>query len=130
MLLQRMIELLRVDRLEDALVFGQDYLAPVVEENPQEFAPLMEQVMTLVLFPQSASASSTSGNLPEGLKYLYSQEHRSSTAKMVNHALLESFVKAPVESKLPNLLKLFSWTQQALGSNQPPIQLENYFNLQ
>lgn len=126
MLLQRMIELLRADKLEDALVFGQDYLAPVVEENPEEFAPLMEQVMTLVLFPQTTSSQV----LPESLRALYSQEHRAKTAQMVNLALLESFVQAPVESKLPNLLKLFAWSQQALGTNQPPFQLENYFNLE
>ena len=125
MLLQRLIELLREDKLEEALVFGQDYLAPVVEENPEEYAPLMEPVISLLLFPQTHLQQQT----PESLMPLYSQEHRSQTAQLVNHALLESLVSAPVESKLPNLLKLYAWSQQALGSTpaKPAFQVESYF---
>jgi hypothetical protein len=94
MLLQRLIELFREDRLEEALCFGADYLSPLVEERPAEFAPLLEQVMALVLFPEKSFPDQAS--IPEPLRRLYAPEQRQLTAQFVNQAILENIYHRPV----------------------------------
>lgn len=87
MILQKLIELFRTDQLEEGLAFGQDVVAPVVEENPQLLAPQLEQVMTLLLFPQNNGK--VINHVPAEINFLYSQEHRLQTAQIVNDAILE-----------------------------------------
>ena len=84
MIIQRLIELFRTDQLEEALAYGQDVVAPVVEENPELYSPKIEQVMMLSLFPQN----DTSLSIPPELQELYSQDHRCKTATAVNQSIL------------------------------------------
>jgi glucose-induced degradation protein 8 len=136
MIIQRLIELFRADQLEEALAYGQDVVAPVVEENPEVYSPKMEQVMMLALFPQS----DTTLTVPPELQELYSQEHRCKTAQSVNQSILSflSEEREPVgtdfpliilESKLPTLLKLYDWCSNALGAVDPvQLDLDKFFN--
>jgi hypothetical protein len=52
--LQRLIELLRSGLVDDALKFAQIELAPLGEDHP-EFLEELEEVMSLLAFPDAAS---------------------------------------------------------------------------
>ncbi|XP_031110894.1 protein GID8 homolog [Ipomoea triloba] len=100
---QRLIELIRNGKVEEALEFAQDELAPRGEEN-QGFLEELERTVALLAFEDVA-------NCPLGELLDISQ--RLKTASEVNAAILtsQSHEKDP---KLPSLLKLLVWAQNQL----------------
>ncbi|KAF9975231.1 Glucose-induced degradation complex subunit, partial [Actinomortierella ambigua] len=100
---QRLIELIREGKIDDALEFAQEELAPRGEENP-EFLAELERTMSLLAFELNAS-SPVSDLLTPG--------QRQKLASELNSALLlsQSQEKDP---KLPNMLKMLAWAQQQL----------------
>ncbi|XP_078441757.1 lisH and RanBPM domains containing protein [Wolffia australiana] len=100
---QRMIELIRNGRLEEALEFAQEELAPRGEEN-QSFLEELEKTVALLAFEDVSSC-------PVG--DLLDMSHRLKTASEVNAAILtsQSHEKDP---KLPSLLKMLIWAQNQL----------------
>ncbi|KAB1199874.1 hypothetical protein CJ030_MR0G011033 [Morella rubra] len=100
---QRLIELIRDGKVEEALEFAQEELAPRGEEN-QSFLEELERTVSLLAFEDVS-------NCPVGELLDISQ--RLKTASEVNAAILtsQSHEKDP---KLPSLLKMLIWTQNQL----------------
>ncbi|XP_021902271.1 LOW QUALITY PROTEIN: glucose-induced degradation protein 8 homolog [Carica papaya] len=100
---QRLIELIRNGKVEEALEFAQEELAPRGEEN-QSFLEELERTVALLAFEDVS-------NCPVGELLDISQ--RLKTASEVNAAILtsQSHEKDP---KLPSLLKMLVWAQTQL----------------
>ncbi|TYH53287.1 hypothetical protein ES332_D09G089400v1 [Gossypium tomentosum] len=100
---QRLIELIRNGKIEEALEFAQEELAPRGEEN-QSFLEELERTVLLLAFEDVS-------NCPVGELLDISQ--RLKTASEVNAAILtsQSHEKDP---KLPSLLKMLIWAQNQL----------------
>ncbi|TYH71357.1 hypothetical protein ES332_D05G180700v1 [Gossypium tomentosum] len=96
---QRLIELIRNGKVEAALEFAQEELAPRAEEN-QSFLEELERTISLVAFEDTS-------NCPVGELLDISQ--RLKTASEVNAAVLTS-----QNPKLPSLLKMLIWAQNKL----------------
>lgn len=100
---QKLIELIRVGKINEALEFAQEELAPRGEEN-QTFLEEIEKTVALLVFEDVK-------NCPYG--ELLDVSQRLKTASEVNAAILtsQSHEKDP---KLPSLLKMLKWTQNQL----------------
>lgn len=100
---QRLIELIRNGKVEEALEFAQEELAPRGEEN-QTFLEELERTVALLAFEDVSTC-------PVGELLDISQ--RLKTASEVNAAILtsQSHEKDP---KLPSLLKMLIWAQNQL----------------
>ncbi|KAJ4901985.1 LisH and RanBPM domains containing protein [Raphanus sativus] len=96
---QRLIELIRQGKTEEALEFAQEELAPRGEEN-QAFLQELEKTVALLVFEDAS-------NCP--VKDLLDISHRLKTASEVNAAILTS-----QNPKLPSLLKILIWAQNQL----------------
>lgn len=100
---QKLIELIRQGKVEQALDFAQEELAPRGEEN-REFLRELERTMTLLAFEDA-------NNSP--VADLLAPSQRQKTASELNAAILNSQCQEK-EPKLPAALKLLLWTQQEL----------------
>lgn len=100
---QRLIELIRNGKVDEALDFAQEELAPRGEEN-ETFLEELERTVALLAFEDAS-------NCPVG--YLLDMSQRLKTASEVNAAILtsQSHEKDP---KLPSLLKMLIWAQNQL----------------
>jgi len=109
---QKLIELIRNGKIDEALLFAQDELAPQGEEN-KEFLTEIEKTMALLAF-ENMSASPVSDLLDHAQRQL--------TASELNAAILESQCQEK-HPKLPNLLKMRAWAQEKLAEkvNFPKI---------
>ncbi|CAL5412175.1 unnamed protein product [Camellia sinensis] len=110
---QKLIELIRNGKVEEALEFAQEELAPRGEEN-QSFLEELERTVALLAFNDVS-------NCPVGELLDVSQRHK--TASEVNAAILmsQSHEKTLVnknrkvpDPKLPSLLKMLVWAQNQL----------------
>ncbi|CAI0407370.1 unnamed protein product [Linum tenue] len=100
---QRLIELIRNGKIEEALEFAQEELAPRGEED-QSFLEELERTVSLLAFEDVA-------NCPVGELLDISQ--RLKTASEVNAAILTS-QSHEKEPKIPTLLKMLIWAQKEL----------------
>lgn len=100
---QKLIELIRQGKVDAALDFAQEELAPRGEEN-REFLRELERTMTLLAF-DDASKSPVSD--------LLSAAQRQKTASELNAAILNSQCQEK-EPKLPAALKMLVWAQKEL----------------
>lgn len=109
---QRLIELIRLGKTEEALDFAQEYLAPHGEENPA-FLEDLERTVALLAFEDVSSS-------PVG--YLMDIAQRQKTASELNAAILSSQCHEK-EPRLPLLLKMMVWAQTQLDekANFPHI---------
>lgn len=100
---QRLIELIRSGKVEEALEFAQEELAPRGEEN-HAFLEELERTVALLAFEDTSTC-------PVGELLDISQ--RQKTASELNAAILtiQSHEKDP---KLPRLLKMLIWAQNQL----------------
>lgn len=103
---QRLIEFIREGRIDDALDFAQQELAPRGEESP-EFLSELERTMALLAFESSPS-------VPAAIAELLSPEQRLKTAGELNAAILDSLSQGK-EAKLVALIKLLCWGESMLG---------------
>ncbi|KAJ0018883.1 hypothetical protein Pint_10692 [Pistacia integerrima] len=111
---QRLIELIRNGKVEEALEFAQEELAPRGEEN-QSFLEELERTVALLAFEDVS-------NCPVGDLLDISQ--RLKTASEVNAAILtsQSHEKDP---KLPSLLKMLVWAQNQLDEKAAYPRINN-----
>lgn len=100
---QRLIELIRKGKVEEALEFAQEELAPRGEENPT-FLEELERTVALLAFEDVTKC-------PVGELLDISQ--RLKIASEVNAAILTS-QNHEKDPKLPGLLKMLLWTQNQL----------------
>ncbi|XP_010533884.1 PREDICTED: glucose-induced degradation protein 8 homolog isoform X1 [Tarenaya hassleriana] len=100
---QRLIELIRQGRIEEALEFAQEELAPRGEEN-QAFLEELERTIALLVFEDASTCP---------VKELLDVSQRLKTASEVNAAILtsQSHEKDP---KLPSLVKMLIWAEKLL----------------
>mmetsp|Transcript_23141 Transcript_23141/g.59467 ORF Transcript_23141/g.59467 Transcript_23141/m.59467 type:complete len:299 (+) Transcript_23141:59-955(+) len=101
---QQLIEIIREGRIEDALVFAQQELAPAGEQNPA-FLEELERTMALLAFEDSATC-------PVG--HLLEPTQRYKTASELNGAILASQAQQ-TEPKLPTVLRMLQRTQKNLA---------------
>jgi len=101
---QRLIELIRAGKTQEALEFAAEVLAPAGEQNP---ALLQELERTVALLAFTDPQASPVGNLL-GLA------QRQKTASELNAAILRSQSQEP-EARLPKLLRLLQWAQSQLA---------------
>ncbi|KAJ3271960.1 Glucose-induced degradation complex subunit [Terramyces sp. JEL0728] len=99
---QRLIELIRLGNIDDAIGFAQEELAPRGEEH-SEFLEELERTMALLAFDSRQS--------PVGDLLDYSQ--RQKIASELNAAILTSQCQEK-DPKLPSLLKMLIWAQNQL----------------
>ncbi|KAJ1909546.1 hypothetical protein IWQ60_011115 [Tieghemiomyces parasiticus] len=102
---QRLIELIRTGKIEDALLFAQEELAPRGEEFP-ELLDELEKTMTLLVFDPTANVQSPVSSLLD-----FSQ--RQKVAIELNSAILAAR-SCPHDPKLPSIVKLLQWSQSQL----------------
>ncbi|ONL95759.1 protein GID8 homolog [Zea mays] len=100
---QKLIELIREGKTNEALEFAQEELAPRGEEN-QTFLEEIEKTVALLIFKGVK-------NCP--YRELLDVSQRLKTASEVNAAILASQSHGK-DSKLPSLLKMLKWTQNHL----------------
>ncbi|GAX82418.1 hypothetical protein CEUSTIGMA_g9846.t1 [Chlamydomonas eustigma] len=100
---QRLIELIRKGKTEEALQFAEEYLAPQGEEHPR-FLEELERTVTLLAFHDAKSSP---------LGDLMDIAQRQKTASELNAAILHSQC-LDKESRLPTLLKILFWSQAQL----------------
>ncbi|TYI59313.1 hypothetical protein E1A91_D10G027300v1 [Gossypium mustelinum] len=114
---QRLIELIRNGKIEEALEFAQEELAPRGEEN-QTFLEELERTVSLLAFEDVS-------NCPLGELLDISQ--RLKIASEVNAAILtsQSHEKDP---KLPSLLKMLIWAQNQLDEKAAYPRINNLSN--
>ncbi|KAG9133788.1 hypothetical protein Leryth_018399 [Lithospermum erythrorhizon] len=111
---QRLIELIRNGKVEEALEFAQEELAPRGEEN-KHFLEELEKTVVLLAFEDAT-------NCPVG--ELLDMSQRLKTASEVNAAILtsQSHEKDP---KLPSLLKMLIWAQNKLDEKAAYPRINN-----
>ncbi|KAL3157721.1 Glucose-induced degradation complex subunit [Trebouxia sp. C0010 RCD-2024] len=102
---QRLIELIRQGKTEEALEHAQEYLAPPGEEDPA-FLEELERTVTLLAFEDASQSP---------LADLMSVTQRQKTASELNAAILSS-QRQETEPRLPSLLKLLVWAQNQLDA--------------
>eukprot|EP00238_Polyblepharides_amylifera_P001800 CAMPEP_0196573624 /NCGR_PEP_ID=MMETSP1081-20130531/3498_1 /TAXON_ID=36882 /ORGANISM="Pyramimonas amylifera, Strain CCMP720" /LENGTH=230 /DNA_ID=CAMNT_0041891399 /DNA_START=108 /DNA_END=800 /DNA_ORIENTATION=- len=109
---QRFIELVRQGKLDQALQFAQDYLAPRGEENAA-FLEELERTVALLAFEDTADCPYSE---------LLGVSQRQKTASELNAAILESKCQDK-EPRLPILLKMMLWAQTQLDEkvNYPRV---------
>jgi hypothetical protein len=105
---QKLIELIRLGRVPEALQFAQDELAPRGEESPQ-FLSELEKTMALLAFDSTT-------NMPTGVAELLSPAQRMKTAGEVNATILGHLGQGR-ESKMVGLLKLLCWGEATLDEH-------------
>jgi len=112
MMLQKLIELIKQNRILESIDFAQKELTPFVEKNPKQLEKV-EKVMTLLAF-EDISGSSFSD--------LVENSQKVKVASEVNHQLLRSQSK-DTDSKISTLIKMLLWSQNRLKSvvNFPSI---------
>ncbi|KAG2023582.1 pg4 [Coprinopsis cinerea AmutBmut pab1-1] len=114
---QKLIEYIRAGRIDEALHFAQEELAPRGEESP-EFLSELERTMSLLAFE-------TAPNAPPAIAELLSPAQRMKTAGEVNAAILESLSQGK-EVKLVGLLKLLCWGETLLEEKAefPKVEMQ------
>jgi len=114
---QRLIELIRNGKLEEALEFAQEELAPRGEEN-RVFLEEVERTVALLAFEDPSTS-------PFGDILDISQ--RQKTASELNAAILtsQSHEKDP---KLPSLLKMLIWAQNQLDEKASYPHITDFGN--
>ena len=137
---QRLIELIRQNKIEEALLFAQAELAPRGEEHP-EFLHELEETMTLLAYDVDLAAIEASqaakGQLtvtaegaddgpPAFVTALLHPSHRQATAAEVNAAILTSQSHGSTP-KLPNLLRMLAWGEGLLSERAdfPTLELQS-----
>lgn len=95
---QQLIELIRADRVKDAISFAQNSLAPKVEQNPTLLAEL-ERTLLLLAYPNPFDSAEAD---------LLSQHQRQNTASRLNAAVL-SAQSQDTEAALLMMLRRLSW---------------------
>lgn len=108
-----MIELIRADRIDDALQFATLELAPRGAQNP-EFLADLEKTMALLAFPNLAKDDVSSDPAFSSITQLMKRDQRSKVAKELNAAILESQGQG-METKLAGLVRLMRWGEERLS---------------
>ena len=101
---QQLIELIRENRIEEALKFASEQLAERGEENSTVLEEL-ERTMALLAFDDPTSSPFSD---------LLSYSHRQKVASELNAALLKAEHADCVQPKLASLLKQLLWAQSEL----------------
>lgn len=104
LLQQKLVELIRAGKVEEALQFAQTEIVPQAEQNPA-FLPALEQTMALLAFDLKAS---------EQVLHVLHPSQRQAVAAAVNEAVLGAQGREK-ESKLGAMIKQLSWAQQRLA---------------
>ncbi|BEI82386.1 hypothetical protein CcaverHIS002_0302540 [Cutaneotrichosporon cavernicola] len=118
--LLRLIELIRADRVEEALQFATLELAPRGAQNP-EFLADLERTMALLAFPDLAKDDASSDSSFEAITQLMKRTQRVKVAKELNAAILESQGQG-METKMAGLLRLMKWGEDRLEKNNLRVQ--------
>jgi len=100
-----LIELIRNNRVEEALSFAQSHLSEAGEEDPSVLTEL-ERTIALLAFEDPLSS-------PFG--DLLSPSHRQKVASEVNAAILKMEHQESTAPKISTLLKLILWAQEKLN---------------
>ncbi|KAH6580935.1 hypothetical protein BASA50_002096 [Batrachochytrium salamandrivorans] len=111
---QKLIELIRNNRITEAIEFAQEELAPRGEEN-SEFLEELERTMALLAFEDSLTS-------PVG--DLLDNSQRQKTASELNAAILTAQCQEK-DPKLPSLLKMLVWAQNQLDEKMVYPKIKN-----
>lgn len=109
----RLIELIRADRIDEALEFATLELAPRGAQNP-EFLADLERTMALLAFPNLAHQEAADDPAYVPITQLMRRTQRMKVAKELNSAILESQGQG-METKVGGLVRLMKWGEDRLG---------------
>jgi len=102
--LQKLIELIKQNKVVEAIEFAQKDLAPFIEKN-EKYVESVEKVMTLLAFEDMHKSK---------LSDLVENSQKIKVASEVNHELLRTKTKETGTFQLSTLLKLLLWSQARL----------------
>lgn len=105
---QQLIELIRENRLEEALKFASEQLAERGEEDPVVLEEL-ERTMALLAFEDPSKSPFSD---------LLSHSHRQKVASELNSAILKAQHAEYTQPKLAAILKLLLWAQSELDKKR------------
>lgn len=111
--LLRLIELIREDKVDEALQFATLELAPRGAQNP-EFLADLEKTMALLAFPHLARDDHPADPAFTSITQLMKRTQRVKVAKELNAAILESQGQG-METKLGGLVRLMLWGEERLN---------------
>eukprot|EP00762_Andalucia_godoyi_P007266 ANDGO_08084.mRNA.1 Glucose-induced degradation protein 8 homolog len=113
---QKFIELIRLNKIEEALDFAQDEMAPRAAADPSLVEDL-ERTMTLLAL----------GGLPNvpGVSELLDVSQRYKTASELNAAILASLSQEK-DPKLPTLLRMVAWVQEELSQRMSFPKIKDF----
>lgn len=112
---QKLIELIRQGKINEAIAFAQEELAPRGEENP-EFLEDLEKTMSLLAFEDPFTSP---------VSDLLDHSQRQKTASELNAAILTAQCQEK-DPKLPSLLKMLSWAQTMLDEKLAYPRIRNF----
>ena len=105
---QQLIELIRENRLEEALKFASEQLAERGEEDPVVLEEL-ERTMALLAFEDPSNSPFSD---------LLSPSHRQKVASELNAAILKAQHAESTQPKMAAILKLLLWAQSELDKKR------------
>ncbi|KAK6634209.1 Glucose-induced degradation protein 8-B [Polyplax serrata] len=103
-----LIELIRANKLEEALHFAQEQLSEAGESDPNALAEL-ERTLALLAFEEPLSSPFSD---------LLQPTHRQKIASELNAAILKMENRESTTPKLSNLLKVILWAQDELDKKR------------
>mmetsp|Transcript_17509 Transcript_17509/g.17264 ORF Transcript_17509/g.17264 Transcript_17509/m.17264 type:complete len:118 (-) Transcript_17509:10-363(-) len=106
---QRLLELIKENKVKEAIKFSQGSLAEKAKENPWLLDQL-EEVMSLLAYKDIKDSP---------MKHLIDISQRQKLASDVNKAILKSQC-VPSEVKLPFFLKMLAWSEEKISDPEYP----------
>ncbi|KRX00894.1 hypothetical protein PPERSA_09500 [Pseudocohnilembus persalinus] len=103
--LQKLIELIKENKIQEAIEYAQKALLPMATENVQ-YLEQLEKVMSLLAYSEVEKAPASE---------LVQNSQRINISSDINYELLKNTNSQEKESKLPALIKLLVWSQQRLA---------------
>mmetsp|Transcript_1961 Transcript_1961/g.2809 ORF Transcript_1961/g.2809 Transcript_1961/m.2809 type:complete len:266 (+) Transcript_1961:407-1204(+) len=101
---QALIELIRNEEVSQAILYAQEYLSPLVEEQ-EELRQELEEVMSLLVFGKDQDSP---------VHHLFGSNQRRKTAFELNALILEKSCNIKKMSDLDYVLRLMLWHQKSL----------------
>ncbi|KAL4427270.1 hypothetical protein ABPG74_011506 [Tetrahymena malaccensis] len=115
--LQKCIEFIKKEQIDEAIQFAQEELLPILEssnDKKDQYQDSMEKVMSLLAFE----------NLEESpYQHLVGNSQRIKISSQVNYEMLKG--QQEKENKLPTLIKLLLWSQEKLSEKLEFPQIKN-----
>ena len=111
---QKLIEMIKQNKIEDAIKFAQERLFPIIQNNDKLLVEL-EKIMSLLAYDDINKSP---------FKDLATEDQLKKLASILNLEILSAQMQ-PTDILLPTILKILKWTQGQLKSEIKFPELTN-----